>query len=94
MAKRTRARSRSRSFGGSGMMHAPIKVGGMVDEAAKGLGAAVAVAKFAPNINIPYKYPIAGYLFGGVPGAIAAWFVMGGSATVSGGSSLGGVELN
>jgi len=88
MAKKRRSSTGSRGMGG--MMNAPIKTNGMVQQALTGLGTAVAVAKFAPNINIPYKYAIAGYLTGGVPGAVASWFVMGQGAT----TASGGITLN
>lgn len=89
MAKRKRSYGKSRSFG-SGMMKAPIATNGMFGDALKGVGGALAVAKFAPNINIPYKYPLAGYLVGGVSGAVAAWFVMGTGVSGSGSSDLSG----
>lgn len=88
MAKKRRSSGRSKSGFGS-MTSAPIKTNGMVGDALKGVGAAIAVQKFAPNLNIPYKAPIAGYLVGGIAGAAAAWFVAGqGSATTSGGIVL------
>lgn len=82
-----------RSFGGSrssGFMNAPIKTNGMIGDALKGAGAALVVAKYGGSINIPFKYPIAGYLVGGVYGAAAAWLLMGGSMSASGtaGSSV------
>jgi hypothetical protein len=92
MAKRRIVRSRSRGSFGGNMMKAPIKTSGIVQDALVGVGGALAVAKFAPNINIPYKYPLAGYLVGGVSGAVAAWFVMGASS--SGTATSGGIELN
>lgn len=84
MAKK-RSVHRSKSWS-----NAPIKTSGMIGDALKGVGAAVAVQKFAPNVNIPYKAPIAGYLVGGIPGALAAWFVSGQGSTTTSGS----IQLN
>jgi hypothetical protein len=73
------------------MSRAPINTSGMIGEAMKGVGAAAIVGQYGKSINIRYKYPIAGYLVGGLPGAIAAWFISGGSSTSA---ASGSIQLN
>ncbi len=65
MAKR-RSRSRAGSSSGGKLMNGLYTPTGMVQKALLGVGAAAAVDKLAPNLNIPYKHELAAYTVGGV----------------------------
>lgn len=75
-------------------MKAPVNLGPEINEALKGAGAVLGVQMLAPGLNIPYKGPIVGYIFGGVPGAIAGFLVTGGLSGSGSTGSAGGVVLN
>lgn len=89
MAKKRKSSGSRSGFGGN-LMKPFIKTDGMVGDALKGIGTATLVAKFAPQLNIPYKNLLAGYATGGAPGAIGAWFVFGTGAT---GSTAGSSDV-
>jgi hypothetical protein len=90
MVKSMAKKRYNRKSSSGNMMKAPIKLPEMAKDAIAGVGAALIISKYAANINIPYKAPIAGYLVGGVPGALAAWFVAGQNST----ATSGGITLN
>ena len=91
MARKSYRRPSSRSSGMSGMMKPLVRTNGMIQDAATGLGAATALNKFAPQIQIPYKSTIAGYVFGGIAGAAACYLVY---DSKNGSSTSSSIELN